>query len=153
MTGVLSLGVWGGVAGRRAGLIGWPLVLSIAFGLVRGLETPAMSTIKTAAAGLPPAGIRHVRIKLAEPDRCPDQLADGCRTSPVHRTRRPSAALTRTALSLIKGPGSTRPGGACPHSAAGIRAPASHQSDGTISASFGFRRLSCSIVRAGPRRR
>ena len=36
LTGVLSLGVWGGVAGRRAGLTGWPLVLSIAYGLVLG---------------------------------------------------------------------------------------------------------------------
>lgn len=53
MTGVLSLGVWGGVAGRRAGLTGWPLVLSIAYSLVLGeLETPAMvSTIKMASGG------------------------------------------------------------------------------------------------------
>lgn len=36
LTGVLSLGVWGGVAGRRAGLTGWPLVLSIGYGLVLG---------------------------------------------------------------------------------------------------------------------
>jgi hypothetical protein len=36
MTGVLSLGVWGGVAGRRAGLTGWALVLSIAYGLLVG---------------------------------------------------------------------------------------------------------------------
>jgi hypothetical protein len=35
-TGVLSLGVWGGVAGRRAGLSGWALVLSIASGLLLG---------------------------------------------------------------------------------------------------------------------
>jgi hypothetical protein len=35
-TGVLSLGIWGGVAGRRAGLTGWALVLSIASGLVLG---------------------------------------------------------------------------------------------------------------------
>jgi hypothetical protein len=35
-TGVLSLGVWGGVAGRRAGLTGWALVLSIASGLILG---------------------------------------------------------------------------------------------------------------------
>jgi hypothetical protein len=26
LTGVLSLGVWGGVAGRRAGLTGWALL-------------------------------------------------------------------------------------------------------------------------------
>ncbi len=36
LTGVLSLGVWGGVAGRRAGLTGWALVLSIASGLFLG---------------------------------------------------------------------------------------------------------------------
>jgi hypothetical protein len=36
LTGVLSLGVWGGVAGRRAGLTGWALVLSIAYGLLLG---------------------------------------------------------------------------------------------------------------------
>jgi hypothetical protein len=36
LTGVLSLGVWGGVAGRRAGLTGWALALSIAYGLLLG---------------------------------------------------------------------------------------------------------------------
>jgi hypothetical protein len=36
LTGVLSLGVWGGVAGRRAGLTGWALVFSIAYGLLLG---------------------------------------------------------------------------------------------------------------------
>ena len=36
LTGVLSLGVWGGVAGRRAGMTGWALVLSIAYGLLLG---------------------------------------------------------------------------------------------------------------------
>lgn len=36
LAGVLSLGAWGGVAGRRAGLTGWPLALSIAYGLVLG---------------------------------------------------------------------------------------------------------------------
>jgi hypothetical protein len=36
LTGVLSLGVWGGVAGRRAGLTGWALVISIAYGLLVG---------------------------------------------------------------------------------------------------------------------
>ena len=34
--GVLSLGVWGGMAGRRAGLRGWGLVLSVAYGLLVG---------------------------------------------------------------------------------------------------------------------
>jgi hypothetical protein len=36
LTGVLSLGVWGGVAGRRAGVTGWALVLPIAYGLLLG---------------------------------------------------------------------------------------------------------------------
>jgi hypothetical protein len=36
LTGVLSLGVWGGVAGRRAGVTGWGLVFSIAYGLLLG---------------------------------------------------------------------------------------------------------------------
>jgi hypothetical protein len=36
LTGVLSLGFWGGVAGRRAGLTGWALVISIAYGLLVG---------------------------------------------------------------------------------------------------------------------
>jgi hypothetical protein len=34
--GVLSLGFWGGVAGRRAQLTGWRLVGSVAYGLVMG---------------------------------------------------------------------------------------------------------------------
>ncbi len=36
LTGVASLGVWGGVAGRRAGLTGWGLVASTASGLMLG---------------------------------------------------------------------------------------------------------------------
>jgi len=36
LCGVVSLGVWGGVAGRRAGLTGWALTLSIAYGLMPG---------------------------------------------------------------------------------------------------------------------
>jgi len=36
LTGVLSLGVWGGVAGRRAGVTGWALVVPIAYGLLLG---------------------------------------------------------------------------------------------------------------------
>jgi hypothetical protein len=36
LAGVLSLGFWGGVAGRRAGLTGWALALSIAYGLLLG---------------------------------------------------------------------------------------------------------------------
>src|SRR4051812_48508535 len=34
--GLLSLGFWGGVAGRRAGLAGWHLALSVAAGLLVG---------------------------------------------------------------------------------------------------------------------
>ena len=34
--GVLSLGFWGAVAGRRAGLTGWALVASVAYGLFMG---------------------------------------------------------------------------------------------------------------------
>ena len=36
LTGLLSLGVWGGLAGRRAGLTGWAMVFSIAYGLLLG---------------------------------------------------------------------------------------------------------------------
>ena len=36
LCGVVSLGVWGGVAGRRAGLTGWAFTLSIAYGLMLG---------------------------------------------------------------------------------------------------------------------
>ena len=36
LTGVLSLGVWGGVAGRRAWVTGWALALPIAYGLLLG---------------------------------------------------------------------------------------------------------------------
>src|SRR5262245_12477215 len=36
LTGVASLGVCGGVAGRRAGLTGWGLVLSVGYGLLLG---------------------------------------------------------------------------------------------------------------------
>jgi hypothetical protein len=36
LTGVLSLGVWGGVAGQRAGVTGWALVVPIAYGLLLG---------------------------------------------------------------------------------------------------------------------
>jgi hypothetical protein len=36
LTGVLSLVVWGGVAGRRAGLTGWPLLVPITYGLFVG---------------------------------------------------------------------------------------------------------------------
>ncbi|MFZ1114438.1 MAG: hypothetical protein WAN44_01250 [Propionibacteriaceae bacterium] len=36
LTGMLSLGVWGGVAGRRAGLTGWPLLVPITYGLFVG---------------------------------------------------------------------------------------------------------------------
>ena len=34
--GVISLGCWGGVAGRRAGFTGWHLALSVVAGLLVG---------------------------------------------------------------------------------------------------------------------
>ncbi len=34
--GLMSLGFWGGVAGRRAGLTGWHLALSVVAGLLVG---------------------------------------------------------------------------------------------------------------------
>lgn len=36
LVGVASLGVWGGVAGRRAGLTGWGLVAAVGYGLLLG---------------------------------------------------------------------------------------------------------------------
>jgi hypothetical protein len=36
IAGVLSLGFWGGLAGRRAGLRGWPLTVSVLYGLCLG---------------------------------------------------------------------------------------------------------------------
>ena len=36
LSGVVSLGVWGGVAGRRAGLTGWGLIVSVLYGLMLG---------------------------------------------------------------------------------------------------------------------
>ena len=36
LSGVVSLGVWGGVAGRRAGLTGWGLILSVLYGFMLG---------------------------------------------------------------------------------------------------------------------
>lgn len=36
LTGAASLGVWGGLAGHRAGLTGWGVVASVAYGLVLG---------------------------------------------------------------------------------------------------------------------
>jgi hypothetical protein len=58
LMGVLSLGFWGGVAGRRAHLTGWRLVASIAYGLVVGglvlalqaLLRPGHGTLRAIAA-------------------------------------------------------------------------------------------------------
>ena len=36
LVGVLSLGFWGGLAARRAGLSGWPFVASVLYGLCLG---------------------------------------------------------------------------------------------------------------------
>jgi hypothetical protein len=54
-TGVLSLGVWGGVAGRRAGLSGWALVLSIASGLLLGGHHLGTSGVAPARASALPS--------------------------------------------------------------------------------------------------
>lgn len=43
--GVLSLGFWGGLAGRRAGLRGWPFVVSVLYGLCLGLLILALQAI------------------------------------------------------------------------------------------------------------
>jgi hypothetical protein len=40
-----SLGFWGFVAGRRAGLTGWPLARTVAFGLIVGLLVLALQVI------------------------------------------------------------------------------------------------------------
>src|SRR3954452_11908763 len=45
LTGVASLGLWGGVAGRRAGLTGWGVVASAAFGLVVGAVFLALQAV------------------------------------------------------------------------------------------------------------
>ena len=37
-----SLGFWGFVAGRRAGLTGWPLIRAVVFGLIVGLLVLAL---------------------------------------------------------------------------------------------------------------
>jgi len=40
-----SLGFWGFVAGRRAGLAGWPLARTVVFGLIVGLVVLALQVI------------------------------------------------------------------------------------------------------------
>jgi hypothetical protein len=40
-----SLGFWGFVAGRRAGLAGWPLARTVVFGLILGLVVLALQVI------------------------------------------------------------------------------------------------------------
>jgi hypothetical protein len=44
-TGVLSLGFWGGLAGHRAGLRGWPFATSVLFGLGVGALMLALQAI------------------------------------------------------------------------------------------------------------
>ena len=45
LIGVMSLGVWGGIAGRRAGLKGGALLLSIGYGLLVGCVVLALQAI------------------------------------------------------------------------------------------------------------
>ena len=45
LAGVFSLGVWGGVAGRRAGLTGWGLVVSAGYGLLLGCVILALQAL------------------------------------------------------------------------------------------------------------
>jgi hypothetical protein len=43
--GAVSLGYWGGIAGRRSGMTGWRLVLAVATGLVIGALVLALDVI------------------------------------------------------------------------------------------------------------
>jgi hypothetical protein len=43
--GTVSLGFWGGVAGRRSGLRGWRLVLAVLAGLLIGLVTLSLQIL------------------------------------------------------------------------------------------------------------
>jgi hypothetical protein len=45
LLGVLSLGFWGGLAGRRSGLTGWPLVASVLGGLAVGATVLALQAL------------------------------------------------------------------------------------------------------------
>ena len=45
VTGVVSLGVWGGVAGRRAGLTGWRLAAATGYGLLLGCVILALQAL------------------------------------------------------------------------------------------------------------
>jgi hypothetical protein len=45
LSGVASLGFWGGVAGHRAGLSGWRFVLCVGYGLGLGAVTLALQAI------------------------------------------------------------------------------------------------------------
>jgi hypothetical protein len=47
-----SLGFWGFVAGRRAGLAGWPLARTVIFGLIVGLLVLALQVFSSPA--MPP---------------------------------------------------------------------------------------------------
>ena len=44
-SGVLSLGFWGGLAGRRAGLRGWPFAASVLYGLGLGAVMLALQAV------------------------------------------------------------------------------------------------------------
>ena len=45
LTGVLSLGVWGAIAGRRAGLTGWSLMGATLLGLAVGCVILALQAV------------------------------------------------------------------------------------------------------------
>ena len=45
LLGVISLGFWGGLAGRRAGLTGWPFIGAVLYGLAVGGVILALHTL------------------------------------------------------------------------------------------------------------
>jgi hypothetical protein len=49
LAGIASLGFWGGLAGRRAGLTGWRFVLCVACGLGLGAMTLMLQAILQSA--------------------------------------------------------------------------------------------------------
>ncbi len=51
--GLLSLGFWGGVAGRRVGLVGWHLALSVAAGLLVGGVVLALQVLLRPGTAVP----------------------------------------------------------------------------------------------------
>jgi hypothetical protein len=92
--GAVSLGCWGGVAGRRSGMTGWRLVLAVAAGLVIGALNRGSPKTRCAQPCLfggcpPPAGAGARR----RPCRRPVATSTPTATSGTPRTRS-SPALT-----------------------------------------------------------